>query len=56
MLWEYLVPCILFPFLLVEYKMAVKFDIYFMSYISARNGVLTFVPPYMGVAADFMPV
>ena len=36
--------------------MAVKFDIHPASYISAWNGILSFVPPYMGVAADFMPV
>lgn len=36
--------------------MAVKFDIHLASNISVWNGILTFVPPYMGVAADFMPI
>lgn len=53
---KYLMSCYLCPVIIDEYKMAVKFDIHFVSYISARNGVLAFVPPYMGVAADLMPV
>ena len=36
--------------------MAVKFDIRLAADISVWNGVPAFVPPYMGVAAGFMPV
>ena len=56
MLWKYLMPCYLSPVMIDKYKTAVEFDINFVSYISAWNGILAFVPPYMGVAADFMPI
>ena len=49
-------PCYLCPVMIDKYKMAVEFDIHFVSDISAWNGILAFVPPYMGVTADFMAV
>ena len=46
--------CYLCSVIIDKYKMAVKFDIHLVSDIPVWNGILTFVPPYMRVAADFM--
>ena len=48
--------CYLCPVIIDKYKMAVKFDIHLAPDILVWNGILAFVPPYMGVAAGFMPI
>lgn len=49
-------PCYLCPVIIDKCEMAVKFDIHLASDILVWDGILAFVPPYMGVAAGFMPV
>lgn len=53
---KYLMPCYLCSVIIDKYKMAIKFYIHLASDIPAWNRVLAFVPPYMGVIADFMPI
>jgi hypothetical protein len=53
---KYLMSSYLCSVIIDKYKMAVKFDIHLAADISVWNGVLAFVPPYMGVAANFMPI
>lgn len=56
MFGKYRMLCCLCSVIIDKYKMAVKFDIHLVSDIPVWNGILTFVPPYMRVAADFMPI
>ena len=53
---KYLMPSYLCSVIIDKYKMAVKFDIHLVPDIPVWNGILAFVPPYMGVAAGFMPI
>ena len=48
--------CYLCSVIIDKYKIAVKFDIHLAADISVWNRILAFVPPYMGVAASFMPI
>ena len=56
MFGKYRVLCYPCSVIIDKYKMAVKFDIHLVPDIPVWNGILAFVPPYMGVAAGFMPI
>ena len=49
-------PSCLCPVTIEKYRMAVKFGIHLAADISVWDRMLAFVPPYMGGAANFMPI
>ncbi len=51
----YRVPCCPCSVIIDKYKMAVKFGFHLASDIPEWNGILAFVPPYMGVLPALCP-